>query len=856
MGILVKAKGLQTVIYIGEFPTDSSYDYANAYNISADVPVNCIKSCKSQLSMTTFERTLSDVTLTFIGDGQGDLVIPYSSYYDLFSGPDTVFVDLYSDGVLQFRGYVMGVSQRKQNGIITTEANVADLLHYLDQKMANYRGASLGEIQAISKHLLKTISSRSIAELDIDDGGDTGTALKGHFGIDDVYYPGVPKSGWLMLGQELIKYTGWEYTLEEGVNYLTFTGLSREQKGTVRELYDKSKLIILEEIDYLDVIDELEVQVNTSFLKKKISYTDKVEYKDLGTRGAGPVTEGSLGNSSAWAMKTVKTYAGGELVSEKFAEKPVAELKDFNTLEIIESEIVSSKVNLKTLSGHMTGFSAKTVTIDGVDVGYFEKRIDSYTAEGQPIYNSNNLDYFTLSFYFPSWHCPLGFVKASLIESTGRSPFFASLVWYLLFSDGLSPTTQAILINDSKETADEDYHARLIPLNLLSNAQVRTVAENYRFYALGKAGKTLQEYQNPDSSNLLEDLIYHHVSGVNLAGSYPNSIRDIHFFTEVKDGGVPDSVTEPYLSDGEAAVMTIEAHYTLGGEEIWLRTYKVGWPSELMNIYDLISAGTLIDTKVFEEDVPVKFAEQFGYVSTTDNLTGDNIRKITYVNQNDEVVEITVYPDWTFAPDYNNEVIYRLDYTPDKVSGFRNTYALKGTEIHKNLYARDTITLDIHDQKVLSFLMKYAKYLLATVYLDEDRVLHIVDMYNILQGIDTAAAVALDEDAIEKVEKEIFSITEVNIIDDGAIDNISVKKYINEVLRDMFNRYYEIFKIKTGSTQNLKERDTISLGNRYGVIISVGKEFLEGGQIMSEYEVIMLKEIYAVSIFNCAYAGV
>ena len=181
---------------------------------------------------------------------------------------------------------------------------------------------------------------------------------------------------------------------------------------------------------------------------------------------------------------------------------------------------------------------------------------------------------------------------------------------------------------------------------------------------------------------------------------------------------------------------------------------------------------------------------------------------------------------------------------------------MKGTEIHKNLYVRDTITLDIHDQKVLSFLMKYAKYLLATVYLDEDRVLHIVDMYNILQGLDTAEAVALDEDAIEKVEKELFSITEVNIIDDGAIDNISVKKYINEVLGDMFNRYYEIFKIKTGSTQNLKERDTISLGNRYGVIISVGKEFLEGGQIMSEYEIIMLKEIYAVSIFNCAYAGV
>ncbi len=837
---------MKTYIYVNDLDTAS-------IDISNDIKIDAIRKISNDFSITDFKRSLPNITVSFLGDGQIDNEISYNSYFDMIYKENIIFIEIYDSSQRLFLGYFEKdkLEQNKKEGVIVTECTASHIFTQLNNKIINFRKSNVTEIKNIVNYLLSesypsTYQTGSIEYLDRD-FDDKYVNCK--FDLEDISKDTIDDADYIALENEILIFDSTEFYIDgvENKVKIYYTGVLIGDSVNESSI---ENVRILKQKSYDDIITEAVTKINFQKLKQynNISLEKKNYDVTSSTYILDTLAEHDTSNEYLYYAESEKQYYWWTTSS---TTGTLYKLKDYNTLDFLETE---TEIDFANFGGEEEDWR-------------YDKDITVYLDDTK-IASPDDLAY----------------------EHTWSDhKYEIQIIPEMLRTSNINALPIAVnnhyAREDIRDTYEELNRSTLLvaDINRANNDRIGKFEynpslfnpENYKIFVWRK-------YETDVEGDAIYSNLYESTwSGDDMLDGkwliFQNNInrvtRNIQDFYIVNDYNETDNSPFPNLLENEGLCITInssnEANLIKASSGEF---YDVTANTHTYRTTDYIETNGNIQSTVtlelYQDNDLAQFIQRTGATQITD-VYGNTRYRVYFLsfnnvsNPNDIVRHsLDIYYSSGWKMEQTDEAQYVINtqkilYAAGNRNFYNNYVSYTGDNwIQKNYSTGALLNLEAENEKLLDFLFDFSKLLLGTLYLTDDNKVMIIDFPNIIAEINESNPIILDSVAIDEQNFRKFNLNNVDI--DVNIDNLILNAYFEERKLEYFGAFYDIYTLQTKqtvferedeTTDTVEILDSVSYDGRLGIIISKNYNF-DNGIVTTEYKILLQREVSFVNQFG------
>lgn len=761
-----------------------------AYDITNDMLAGVVRRIDGTMSTDDFELRIPDVSIRVNDQDNTDLhaQTAYTSYYTYLNTGNSFFLEIYIYGKSEFIGKIdkSKIMQEIENGFTYTEFNVPYLLYDLNNKIVNYVGTSIGDLEGLTRFLVDNQSTQQLYEGDYY--GISSTYIDVTFDRDIVEFEAIPSTGLLYIDTEIASYNNTSYQgLDVNEDMIVrFTFDTRELYNTSKSYADLEKILVVTTYNYTDIITKVIADIQT----------------DVYLSSAATQLTDESGSAIDWANDiSIKIDVGNNLINGKCEcvgskTTGAAMLKNYY-YTLYDSQTIDS-------------MNTKDDGIDRVDNApntsrQWARMIEgTFAPTGQAYmrYNYNNVGDGYINFY-----------------DTVNDITFLTL------------STTDLGTSDNLDVINFDYNIFCTS----SQGYIDSTTTNPKnFMAYHYTGKDniydallLDSYDNGFNYAVIEK---DSVTGYIVMRLY-RGLTEGTALVDLRTWLNTGTVTDSYILATTDNVTTSGYHMYHGFVHGWGYTYNTENGTIKKITYhdnrDLI--GEIIDGEIFEIAINM------------DSMTFDFSEVLTsYVYPQSYTPYIGILAangnvNKRKAVGYRNMYLVNVNPTSDQ------------SYIYKARYLYDCISYSIKNKKMLDVVNDYRKYYYAILYLNRKQEIVIKNIETLFDNV--ANTYTLNTDYVKKVKKEKWNFADVSIIPDSADISYAVRTFYEAETLRIFQSGKDVWTIETSEYIDAFYFDYVEYSGRLGTVIGKEINFTDTNDMTFTYTLIMESTISVFDSF-------
>jgi hypothetical protein len=319
-----KTKPIQFFLHRDTINIDAAFD------VTRDMMAGVVRRIDGTMSTEDFEMRIPDVSVRINDQDNDDLFsqTAFISYYKYLNTNHSFFLEIAVYGKREFIGKIekYRIDQIIENGFTYCEFNVPYLLQDLNNKIVNYIGTSIGDLEGLARFLVDNQSTQQ--EYEGEYYAISSAYIEVTFDRDDVEFDAIPSTGYLFIDTEIASYSA---TSDQGLDVnermiVRFTFDTRELFNTVLSYSTLDEILVVSPYAYTDIITNVIADVKTDVVISGNSVTPST---------CSLVSDIAHMNNIGNSLVQPRINAIGKYTELPHVNKAIRfDLEDFSTIEI------------------------------------------------------------------------------------------------------------------------------------------------------------------------------------------------------------------------------------------------------------------------------------------------------------------------------------------------------------------------------------------------------------------------------------------------------------------------------------------------------------------------------------------